>query len=119
MEKEKKDGKIEKDKSYFSSGNLVNMKSTDVNNLIKNLLVVFTEVLMNIIKMEVIGDLKILIDLKFIPLDITQLKGQLIFLFQIGYQIKRLLLIFKTKLRNAFFGVYLDIFILKKEMNID
>ena len=60
-----------------------------------------------------------LINLKFIPSNIIQQKGRLTFLSQIGYQIKRRLLIYKTKMRNALFGVYLDIFILKKEMNID
>ena len=35
MEKIHKDGKVQKDKSYFTSGNLINMKSTDTDSLIK------------------------------------------------------------------------------------
>ena len=35
MEKKHKDGKVQKDKSYFTSGNLINMKSTDTDSLIK------------------------------------------------------------------------------------
>ena len=36
MKKEnKKDGKVQKDKSYFTSGNLINMKSTDIDSLMK------------------------------------------------------------------------------------
>ena len=34
-EKETKDGKVKKDKSYFTSGNLINMKSTDTDRLMK------------------------------------------------------------------------------------
>ena len=37
--------------------------------------------------------------------------GHLTFLFQIGYHIKKQQLIFKTKTKNVFFGVYLGIFI--------
>ena len=61
-------------------------------------------------------DLKKWKNLKLIQLNIIQRRGLLTFLFQSGYQIKKQLLIYKTKMKNAFFGVYLDIFILKKEI---
>ena len=118
MEKKTSD-KIEKDKAYFTSGNLINMKSTNVNQLIRKSLYSIEGGLEEYQNNGSDWRLNQLINLKFIPLNITQQKGRLIFLFQIGYQIKRQLLIFKTKMRNAFFGVYLDIFILKKETNID
>ena len=80
---------------------------------------VLKEVLKIIKKLEVHGILKKWKKLKFILLNITQQKGHLTFLFQIGYQIKKQLLISKTKMRNAFFGVYLDIFIQEKIMIVD
>ena len=55
-------------------------------------------------------------NLKFILLNIIQRKDHLTFVFQSGYQIKKQLLIYKIKMKNALFGVYFDIFIQKKIM---
>ena len=110
---------LNQDKAYFKSGTYKNLYSTDVDDLINKCINKIIEELEAYQKMGVDGILMKLFNLKFILLSLIQRRVHLTFLFQIGYQIKKQLLIFKTKMRNAFFGVYLDIFIQKKYMQKD
>ena len=107
---------LNEDKAYFRSGTHINLKSTDVEKLIDKCVKKIIEDLETYKKMEVDGILKKWFNLKFTLLSLIQRRGHHIFLFQIGYRTKKQYLIFKTKMRNAFFGAYLDIFIQEKIM---
>ena len=107
---------LNEDKAYFRSGTHINLKSTDVEKLIEKCVKKIIEDLETYKKMEVDGILKKWFNLKFTLLSLIQRRGHHIFLFQIGYRTKKQYLIFKTKMRNAFFGAYLDIFIQEKIM---
>ena len=110
---------LEESKAYFFSGTFKNVKSTDVDELIERCK---ESIIAHIENYRESGSgwyFKEVDKLEIILLNIIQQRAHLTFLFRIGYQIKKQLLILKTKMKNAFFGVYLDIFIQKKYMKKD
>ena len=110
---------LNKSKAYFTSGIGKNLKSTDLSELID---ISYKRILGDFDAYQENGSgwyFKEVVQLKFILLSLTHLRDHLTFLFQIGYQTKKQLLIFKTKMRNVFFGVYVDIFIQKNCMKKD
>ena len=75
---------LKQDEAYFRSGTHINLKSTDVEKLIDKCVKKIIEDLEVFQKMEVDGILMKWFNLKFILLSLIQLRGHLIFLFQIG-----------------------------------
>ena len=78
---------LEEGKSYFTSGTYINIISTDVDKLIKTCIVGIEGGIENY---QQTGSAWYFKEVeKFILLNIIQQKDHLIFLFQIGYQIKK------------------------------
>ena len=110
---------VEQSKSYFSSKTYRNLVSTNPEKLVKKC---FSKILTDIEEYNSNGSgwyFKEVLKLEVNTFEFNPTKGSSYISLPDWISNKKQLLIFKIRMKNVFFGVYLDIFILKKEMSKD